>query len=440
MLISKNKKYAEQITDWQGKLAAPWVTKYDVTSLYPWFIIMFCALFTFYKFVLQVSPSVMTSELMQAFEINAAGLGNLAATYFYAYLAAQFVVGPLLDRYSPRYLTAFAIFLCACGTLLFANAHSLWIAGIARAFIGIGVAFSTVSYMKMSAIWFGSKKIAFIDGLLATAAMFGALCGQVPLLLVIAHSGWQHGLMYCGFFGMILSMVFIVCVRDKKINLSPTNGYQSSLKLTDFFILLRTKRNWLLAGYAGFAFTPLSVIGGLWGNPFFITAYHLTPTQAASLSSSMFVGLGLGAPLLGLLADQYLGRIKTMALGTSMALIALILIIYAHLRITELSLLLFIFGAGTGAFMSCYAFGKEFNNPQLAASVISLINSGDALLGSFTEPLIGKILDYFWQGKILAGIHVFPPVAFHYAFSLLPIYLLCAMFCLLLLSQSKKSL
>ena len=213
MLTSKNKKYSANTFNWPYKLTNQSYLHHRFVSFYPWLIIMFCALFTFYKFVLQVSPSVMTNELMQAFHINAAGLGNLAATYFYAYLAAQFFVGPLLDRFSPRYLTAFAIGLCAVGTLLFANTESLWIAGMARALVGVGVAFSTVNYMKMSAIWFDTNKIAFIDGLLATAAMFGALCGQIPLLLLIAASGWQRGLIYCGLFGLILALAYVFCAR-----------------------------------------------------------------------------------------------------------------------------------------------------------------------------------------------------------------------------------
>ncbi|GEM_PF-6425651 len=58
------------------------------STYYPWLIVLLCSTFAFYEFVLQVSPSVMTSDLMRVFHVNGAGLGNLAATYFYAYLIA----------------------------------------------------------------------------------------------------------------------------------------------------------------------------------------------------------------------------------------------------------------------------------------------------------------------------------------------------------------
>ena len=77
-------------------------------SLYPWLVWGVAASFFFYKYVLQVFPSVMNPDLMRAFHISGAGLGNLAAYYFYAYLIMQIPVGILLDRYSPKLLTLFA--------------------------------------------------------------------------------------------------------------------------------------------------------------------------------------------------------------------------------------------------------------------------------------------------------------------------------------------
>src|SRR5579872_6627578 len=117
----------------------PWLTK-----LYPWIIWAIGASFFFYKYLVQVSPSVMTTDLMKAFHIHGAGLGNLSAFYFYAYLIMQIPVGILLDKYSPRFLTSIAILVCAISTLIFSQTDSLWLACIARAFMGAGAAFAAV--------------------------------------------------------------------------------------------------------------------------------------------------------------------------------------------------------------------------------------------------------------------------------------------------------
>lgn len=408
-----------------------------LSTYYPWIVILLCAFFLFYKYVLQVSPSVMTTDLMREFHVNGTGLGNLAATYFYAYLVIQVIAGPLLDRFSPRYLTAFAISLCAIGAFGFASTTSLFAAEVSRALMGMGTAFATVSYMKLSAMWFRPNQVAFVDGLLATAAMIGALCGQIPLTLLVNHAGWRDSLVYCGLFGLFLAFMFFLIVKDKAQPVNVNSQKKLGMpKWEDMLALLKAKKNWVLTFYCGLAFTPVAVLGGLWGNPFFEVAHQLSPTQAAAFTSLIFLGLAIGGPLFGFFADRFGECVNVMMFGTTLSLVTLTLAIYVtNLPLWLLGSFLFIFGLGTGVFMLSYPLGKQINHFGLAATVVALINTGDALFGSFTEPLIGKVLDLFWQGKIVNGVHYFATSDYHIAFSLLPIYLLLALACLFILKR-----
>lgn len=410
---------------------------FSFAQLYPWFIILLCSLFAFYKYVLQVSPSVMTTDLMHQFHVNGAGLGNLAATYFYAYLIAQLFAGPLLDRYSPRYLITGAIAICGLAAFAFASTETLITAAFARALMGIGTAFATVSYMKMSVLWFRPNQVAFVDGFLGTAAMVGAMCGQIPLAFLVTHTSWRTSLIYCGIFGAVLAVVFLLFVRDKS-SANKISTQHTMIKLSDIAIILKNKKNWVLTLYSGLAFTPLAVLGGLWGNPFFETAHHLTATEAASLTSCIFLGFALGGPLFGYFGGSIQQRIRLSIIGTSMALVALLLIIYAvQLPLWLVGILLFVFGMGMGSYMSCFSLAKELNQIGFAGTIVALINTGDALFGSFTEPLIGKILDIFWQGKIVNGIHYFSTSNYQFALLLLPLYLIAALCCLVILGRMK---
>ena len=409
---------------------------------YPWVVISLCAAFLFYKYILQVSPSVMTSQLMAKFHVNGAGLGVLTASYFYTYLIAQLFIGPLLDRYSPRLLSAFALTVSALGAFGFAMSHGLLSSSISRGLMGFGAAFATVAYLKLAIVWFKPKQLALVSGLLATAAMVGSMAGQAPLAYLMTKVGWQGSLFYCGALGLVITVIFYAVVRDKNPLApaeAPLHADHKSVGMRDFLSVLKHKHNWYLMFYSGLAFCPLAIFGGLWGNPFLEEAHNLSALQASSLTSMMFLGLAIGGPVLGFIADKMGKRYEMMLFGVLLSFVGLASVIYIpHLSTWQLGFSLFILGFGTGAFMLCFAVGRDVNPVVLAATVIAVINSGDAIFGSFTEPFIGKVLDFFWDGKILHGVHYFSVHSYYIALAILPLYLLGALAFLILLKPSCK--
>src|SRR5471030_259829 len=105
----------------------------DPHRAYAYLIISLCACFLFYKYILQIYPSIITESLMREFHLSGAGLGNLAATFYYAFMITQLFVGIMLDKYSARWVTTGAIFCCALGVLLFSESYSLTCAALSRA-------------------------------------------------------------------------------------------------------------------------------------------------------------------------------------------------------------------------------------------------------------------------------------------------------------------
>lgn len=398
------------------------------SASYSYWIISLCACFLFYKYVLQIYPSIITDHLMSEFNLNGAGLGNLAATFYYSFMVAQLFVGIMLDKYSARWITASAILCCAVGTILFSQTTTLLYAELSRALMGIGVAFATVAYLKIASVWFPPRQYAFIGGLIASAAMAGAVFGEAPLSWLMGLIGWRYCLFLVGIVGLILAIVFAVTVRD-----APAVGEEvHSFKMTrvtfkDVLHVLKSKQNWLLTLYGGLAFSPLAVFGGLWGNPFLQQAYDISKTQSASLVSLVFVGLGVGSPLLGMLSDRIGERRNLMIYSTLLSCLSISLVLYCHgLPVWVLGILLFSFGFTLGAFVLVFTIGKELNKAHLTATVIAMINASDAVLDAITEPAIGKLLDLGWDGKIVNGVHYFTLHSYRYSLTVLPIYLLIA--------------
>lgn len=396
--------------------------------IYPWIAITVSALFLIYKYILQVSPSIMTNDLMRAFHVDGAGLGNLAATFFYTYMITQLFVGVLLDKYSARYLSAIAITIAACGAYLFSTAHTLLLAEVSRMMMGIGAAFATVSYMKVAAMWFRPNQFAFVGGLLATAAMLGAIFGEAPLSLVVDFEGWRESLFICAILGFVIAVLFVVVIRDRHTSEAfEQHGPKARISMRDVFHILSKPQNWVLTFYSGLAFSPVAVFGGLWGNPFMQEAHQLSRTAASNVISLIFWGLLFGGPVLGLISDFIGNRKRVMFTGAVGAFVLLTSVIYIRaLPVWVDCIFLFLFGFCTGAFMLGFAVGREINRVALAGTVIALINTGDAIFGAYTEPLIGKFLDLGWTGKIVHGVHYFTVQNYHHAFLLLPCYLLVA--------------
>lgn len=397
------------------------------TAPYAWLVWFVCAAFLFYKYILQVYPSVITTPLMAEFHLTGLGLGNLASYFYYAYLVTQLFVGVLLDKYSPRLLTTFAIAICAIGLFIFSQTDSLFWAAIARTMMGFGVAFSTVSYMKMNSLWFAPKQFAVICGLLGTAAMLGAVFGQAPLSRLVEAHGWRGALFDCAIAGGILALGFLLIAKDKnKLQNAPLTE-TPTLRLADFLTVLKSRQNWLLAFYGGLAFSPVTVFAGLWGNPFLTEAYHITTTQAATLLTFAFLGLATGGPIFGFISNALQRRKLTMLLGTLLSFLGITSVIYIpNLPYAVVGILLFLFGFGVGAFLLSYTAGRELNSIALTATVISLLNTGDAFFNSFTAPLVGSLLDWRWDGVIINNTHHFNIADYHIALAIVPLYSLIA--------------
>ena len=403
---------------------------------YPWIVWLIAAGFFFYKYLVQVSPSVMTHDLMRTFHVHGAGLGNLSAFYFYAYLCMQVPVGLLLDKYSPRLLTTSAIMLCSISTLLFSQTSSLEWACVNRALMGAGAAFAAVSCFKLAAVWFAPQRFALVSGLFMTAAMLGAIGGQMPLSLLVQYTDWRIALKIVGLTGMGLGVIYFLVIRDKPLPQSQPQPIKPDDVRYSLLNILKNKQAWLLSLYSGLAFAPVSVFGGLWGVPFLETAHALTKTEAALATSSIFVGFAIGAPLLGWLSD-FLGRRKPILYaGTSLALCSLTLVLYCNPLPLPWIILLGCFGFSASGFFTSFAMIRELFPLFLVATILGIMNTFDALCEALFEPLVGAILDATWSGATSDGIHHFSLQSYHTALLVFPLTLLLALVSLFFIKET----
>jgi len=192
--------------------------------------------------------------------------------------------------------------------------------------------------------------------------------------------------------------------------------------------LMRNPQCWLLGLFSGLAFAPVSAFGGLWGVPFLASKMSVTTTQAATMTSLLFIGFAIGCPLSGHLSDKVGSRKPLMCLGTALSGIMLMIIIYLPLHsIWLMTVLLFLFGFFASFFFLSFAMIREINSILISGTAIGFINTFDAIFGALSEPGVGWILDLNWQGKLVNGARFFEVQHYQIALSLLPIAILMAL-------------
>ncbi|MGL5743386.1 MAG: MFS transporter [Legionella sp.] len=397
-------------------------------------IVSLSAAFLFYKYILQNFTSIMPQQLMDTFHLQGLGLGVLSGVYFWTYLIVPLFVGVVLDKYGTRWVTTGAIFCCALGIYMFAQAQELNTAIGGRSLTGVGVSFAAIAYFKLAAVWFSKKYYALLTSLLVAAGMIGAIFGQMPFAWLVNQVGWRESLVYIAWLGVLLGIFFLFIVKDQPS--SPIEPFESETKHAsknqhvwkDILLIVKSKQNWLLTGYSGLAFAPVVIFCGLWGNPFLQKAYHLDKLVAPSLISLVFVGLAISCPLFALFVNRIKNRCNFMFYSTMVSALSISLVIFAHpMPIWLLSGLLFIFGFSLGAFPIVFVIGKESNPLYLAGTATSLINASDAFLDAVTEPAIGKILDIFSNTGVS---HDFSLFSYHIALAILPLYQIIGAFLL----------
>lgn len=357
----------------------------------------------------------MTTELMREFAVGGAALGSLSAFYFYAYASIQLPVGMLTDRFGPRKLMSFAALLCGLASIGFAFSDSVLSASIGRAFIGATVAFGFVGTMAIAGYWFRPAQYAMLAGLLQSVGMSGAIFGQAPLRQLVEALGWRETMLVLALLALVLAVLIFVLVpqRSARQKLEPAHpGALGGLRA-----VAANPQTWICAiiGF-GMAATMLG-FGGLWAVPWLHTTQGYSTTEAAAITSMIFVGWALFSPLCGWFSDRIERRNGILICGSIIAFTALAALLYLTPQTTGgLMALIFVMGVGGSAMTVCFGSVRELNNPAYNSTALGLMNMCVVGSGAVMQPLIGWLLDLGWSGALEQGARVYSAEGYAHAF------------------------
>jgi len=352
--------------------------------------------FYLWEFLLRVSPNVFQEALSLEFRIDATEFGLFSSLWYWVYASLQLPVGVLTDKYGPRRLLTFAIFLCCSNALILAHTDSFVVGCVARALIGGGSAFAFISCMKIARIWFHPRWFSLLTGVTLTIGTLGAAVGGTPLQLALDYVSWRDLLSYIGFVGMALTLLAWLIIRDRNPD-HPEHAMQNQ-KAPEFWECLvavaQKPQSWIVGIYAFFVTAPTDAFGGTWGVKFLVEVHGLTREVASTAAVTMtFLGLAIGSSFLGWLAHYFDNRKITMAIAACVAAIALTLIVYCHaLTPIQAMALCFLFGL-SGGYVLAFVMTGRFCESTYVGTAVGFVNMISMLGSAGLTFFIGWMLD-----------------------------------------------
>lgn len=390
----------------------------------PWIVTFTASLFFLFEFLQVNIFNAITPSLMREFPLSAGKVGQISAYYFYATMLFVFPAGIILDRFSTRKVILFAMGSSILCTFVFSAAKSIQIAEICRFITGIGGSFCLISCIRLAAIWFVPKRLAFVIGLIVTMAMVGGMIAQTPMTILTDLYGWRNMLMIDGATGIVMLSLIYLLVQDKPQNpnhvdfhqASSWSGLKNSLKNS-----LGNLQNWLGGIYTSLLNLPLMLMGAIWGSLYLVQAHHLTRTQASLVISMLFIGTIIGSPFIGWYSDRIGRRKLPMLLCCLFALIDIFVIMFLP-NLTTFHLLVLFFGLGffTSGQILSYPLIAESNPRNLTASAEGIASSL-IMAGGITQPIFGILLGIHWKHTSLDGVPYYSHQDFLTAMLIIPV-------------------
>ncbi|KTC74394.1 major facilitator family transporter [Legionella birminghamensis] len=401
-------------------------------------IFLLSASFYLYEFVLQVAPSVMADPMMNTFQVGAAGFGIVSAFYFYAYAPMQLPAGLLFDRYGPRKLMTYALILCALGSFFFALTDSLTTAALGRFLIGIGSAFSFIGVLVLLSRWFPPHQFAILAGVAQLMSSVGAMFGEMPLAALIELVGWRAASFILSGVGLALAALIWFVIRDypNQQTQSPSNRRFRD-EWRRLLQVCGRRYTWITGLYACAIWTPIAVFAALWGVPYLQQKFQISVIAASGLCSMIWLGIGVGSPLLGWVSDRIYSRKLALGISSVCGLIATVFLLYVpQASINMMYFILFLLGLGAGGQTVSFAVVKDNNPPELVGTASGFNNLSVLIGGAVFQPLVGVFLHKSADLINVRGVHIYTVASYNKALLVMPLCFLISLIAVLIMRES----
>lgn len=308
-------------------------------GLRAWLVVLGAFLMLFPSFGLQVSIGTLQDYWAehQLSEYSVSAVAWIPSVFVYLGLALGLFVGPLFDRYGPRYIALTGSTIYIVMLFLLAQCVTYWQIMLCCGFFGgIGAALLTTTSLAAVSHWFKVKR-GMAQGIAMCGSSFGGL--TIPLILRVTFPkyGYQWSIRILGFIFLVCLVVANVLLKARIVSRSRERKALFSPE-----IFKDPRVCFLIASIFGLEVVLFGALGAL---PTYARLGTKFPANTGFYLISILNGCScLGRLLPGYVADR-IGRFN---------------VLFVMIVLTLICMLVIWLPFGTRSLAALYAFGSLF--------------------------------------------------------------------------------
>lgn len=333
----------------------------------------------------------------ERFDISAAQLSTFVMLQLLVYAGMQIPVGLMIDRFGPRAVLLSGAVVLTIAQVAFAYATSFEAAVVARVFVGLGDALTFVCVLRLINSWFSRRMISQLTVAAGPIGQLGAIGAAVPMTWALGNLGWTNAYLVAASLGLVVTVAVLVLVHDEPHARSMRGPALSWTNIRTSLSASWENPGTRLGFWMHFV-TQFSstVLGLLWGYPFFVSGEHTSEAFAGVLLSIMVVAIMVTGPILGRLVANHPWHRSTMVLVivSSIAAVWTVVLLWpGDAPDWLLILLVIVSGAGGPASMIGFDLVRTFNPIDRLSAATGIVNQAGFIASLITVIAVGLILD-----------------------------------------------
>ena len=373
-----------------------------------WIAWLTISIFLAYQYILRVLPNVIMPYLQEHFHITASHFGQFSGLYYIGYTLMHIPLGIILDLIGPRLVVSTCILLVVAGMAPLVYSDSFLLTSAGRVLLGIASSAGILGTFKVIRMGFPSNKFPFILGISVTIGFLGASYGSQLVDYFSQIVGLQLVLKTLVVFGLCLSIVSFFTLPKSRIERRANNVRE----IKELF----SHTKWLIiAVLGGLMVGPLEGFADGWATTFLKIVYpHLDIYLFSLLPSLILLGLAIGAPILGLIAERTEAYYRLIIISGIVMCVGFVLIFMQVASPTILVLLFIIIGIFSSyqtliIHKSCTLVPENFVGLTTACANMVIM-----IFGYFFHTIIGKLIEIrsinglYTFNSLVSGISIIP--------------------------------